>query len=445
MKRSLTAILFLAIIALAGAFAGGQGETQATTTDISEIDLEAIGPVEIDFWHIQATIYGEAVSEIVASFNEEYEGLVRVNEVFQGSYSDLNKKIRAAIQGGGLPNVSMAYENDTLEYMKADVIRPLDPFFEHPEYGLTEADFEDIIPGVLARQQIEQYDGATMSWPHGNSSMGIYYNKDILEAAGYDRPATTWAEFEEQAIDIYEKTGIPALAFGVGQYGNQGHLMLWMRTYGEEPISGDASSVNFNNDAAVELLGMMQRLHEAGTMPFVENTEQEFTNGRSAFEISTTARTSTKAELVGDSFEWGITLIPQGDPSNPSTGLWGGNHVMFNSTPEEDLASWIFMDYFAGTQGQAIYGARTGYFPARYSSQDTEILSTNYAEWPQKGQAFSEVFPAARITTPTAAGNAIGDAVANNVMAFLSEGQFSAEQTAAKIQQEAERALEQFN
>ncbi|MFW5685216.1 MAG: hypothetical protein ACOC0O_01045, partial [Spirochaetota bacterium] len=91
------------------------------------------------------------------------------------------------------------------------------------------------------------------------------------------------------------------------------------------------------------------------------------------------------------------------------------------------------------------YGARTGYFPARYSSQDTAILSRNYAEWPQKGQAFTEVFPAARITTPTAAGNAIGTVVADNVMAFLTGDQYTAEETAAKIQQEAERALEQFN
>ncbi|MFP4112944.1 MAG: extracellular solute-binding protein [Spirochaetota bacterium] len=444
MKRIAASILLMTILGILGAFATGRSEG-VEQADINSIDLAKVGPVEIDFWHMQATIYGEAVSEIVAQFNEEYEGLVHVNEVFQGTYSDLNKKIRAAIQGGGLPNVAMAYENDTLEYMKANVIRPLEPFFDHPEYGLVQDDFDDMIPGVLARQQIEQYNNNTMSWPHGNSSMGIYYNKDILARAGYDRPAETWEEFEAQAIDIYEQTGVPALVFGVGAYGNQGHLMLWMRTFGEEPISADATSVNFNNDAAVELLRMMERLHEAGTMPFVEDTEQEFTNGRSAFEISTTARTSTKAELIGDTFDWGITLIPQGDPSNPSTGLWGGNHVMFASTPEEELASWVFMDYFAGTDGQAIYGARTGYFPARYSSQDTAILSRNYAEWPQKGQAFTEVFPAARITTPTAAGNAIGTVVADNVMAFLTGDQYTAEETAAKIQQEAERALEQFN
>ena len=91
------------IIGITGAFAAGQGEGSSASTDMSEIDFAEIGPVEIDFWHIQATIYGDAVSEIVAAFNEEYEGLIRVNEVFQGSYNDLNKKVRASIQGADCP------------------------------------------------------------------------------------------------------------------------------------------------------------------------------------------------------------------------------------------------------------------------------------------------------------------------------------------------------
>ncbi|MBN2511231.1 MAG: extracellular solute-binding protein [Spirochaetales bacterium] len=443
MKKACVLAAILCVLCAGPAFAGGQADSTAGTADYSAVNLKKNGPVEIDFWHIQATIYGDAVKEIVKEFNREYQGIIQVNEVFQGSYADLNKKIRAAIQGGGLPTVAMAYENDTLEYMKANVIRPLDPFFSHPEYGIQQSDLDDMIPGVLARQRIAQYDGKTMSWPHGNSSMGIYYNKDLLLKAGYTKPAATWVEFEKQAIDIYKKTGVPALAFGTGPYGNQGHLMLWMRTFGEEPISEDASSVNFNNNAAVELLQMMKRLHESGTMPFVENTEQEFTNQRSVFEISTTARTSTKADLIGTSFDWGITLIPQGNPATPSTGLWGGNHVLFNTSPEKELAAWVFMDYFAGTKGQAIYAAMTGYFPARFSSQETDILKKNYETIPQKGQAFKEVFPAARITTPTAAGNAIGDVVADNVMAFLN-GQLTAGQASIKIQNEAEKALEQY-
>ena len=443
MKRAVHATaMILALVALTTGVAFGAGQqAEERSVDLSDIELGQDGPVEIDFWHIQATIYGDATKDIVSEFNEEYEGRIRVNEVYQGNYGELNKKIRAALQGGGLPNVSMAYENDTLEYMRADVIQPLDSFIENDRYGLEPGDRDDIMAGVLARQQIEQYNGRTMSWPHGNSSMGIYYNKDLLEQAGYESPAETWDAFIEQALAITETTGVTALTVDSDDLNSR--FLFWLRTFGVQPISADGESVNLNNEQSIELLNSLKTLYEAGAFGFVENVEQEFTNGRSAFEMGTTARTSTKIELIQSGFDWGVTLIPQGDRSDLSTALWGGNHVMFRSSPEEQLASWIFMDYFADQYAQAIYGAQTGYFPARKSSQNEQVLQANYSANPQKEQAFEEVFPHARILTPTPANRLIQDRVGETVTSFLN-GNMSAEQAASRMQQQAESALAQY-
>ncbi|NBC30183.1 MAG: extracellular solute-binding protein [Spirochaetes bacterium] len=444
MKRAVyaTAVILAFFVLTPGlAFGAGQ-QAEEQSVDVSDIELGQDGPVEIDFWHIQATIYGDAVQDIVSEFNEEYDGRIRVNEVFQGSYGDLNKKIRAAIQGGGLPNVSMAYENDTLEYMRADVIQPLDDYLNNDRYGLEAGDREDIMAGVLARQEIEQYDGKTMSWPHGNSSMGIYYNKDLLQEAGYERPEETWDAFIEQSLAITEATGVPAVTVDSDDLNSR--FLFWLRTFGVEPISADGQSVNLDSEESIELLNSLKTLYDAGAFDFVENVEQEFTNGRSVFEMGTTARTSSKLDLIQGSFEWGITLIPQGDRSSLSTALWGGNHVMFRSSPEEQLASWIFMDYFADRYAQAIYGAQTGYFPARGSSQDVPILEANYSSNPQKQQAFEEVFPHARILTPTPGNRLIQDRVGETVTSFLTGGTMSAEQAASRMQQQAENALAQY-
>jgi ABC-type glycerol-3-phosphate transport system substrate-binding protein len=406
-----------------------------------QMELGASGPVEIDFWHIQATIYGEAVHEIVEQFNEEYEGKIKVNETFQGMYDELNKKIGASLAGGGLPNVSMAYESDTLEYMKADQVKELDEFISSEKYGYTEEGLSDINEGVLARQQIPQYDGKTMSWIHGNSSMGTYYNKDILSEAGIDKPAETWKEFEQQALDIYEKTGVPALA--VNPNGLGGNFGIWLRTYGIEPLALDGSMVDYGNEHAVELLGIIKNLVDKGAIYYAEDTEQEFTNGRAAMEISTTARSSTKIELIQDTIDWGIALIPQGDLNKKSTGLWGGNHIMFKSTPEKELASWVFMKYFASAKAQAIYASKTGYFPAVKSALDTELLSENFAANPQKLDAFENVFPFARITAPSAASRPINDAVSEAISGALNNT-ISVEDAVKKMHQDAEGALMQY-
>jgi len=415
------------------------GETPAAPAAAEE--PWADGPIEIDFWHIQATIYGEAIKEIVAEFNKEYEGRVKVTEVFQGSYDDLNKKIRAALQGGGLPAVAMAYESDTLEYMKANVIVPLDDYIADEKYGLTEAELADIMPGVLARQRIPEYEGKTMSWPHGNSSMGVYYNIDLLKQAGFDKPAETWKEFEAQAIAITEKTGVPALTMGTGAKG--GTFRTWLRTYGVDPIAEGATAVNFDNPEAVELAGIMKNLLDKKAIVLSENTEQEFTNGRAAMEISTTARTSSKIELIQDKFAWGMALIPQGGRPEPITELYGGNQVLFKKDAEQELAGWLFLKYFASPKAQAIYAAKTGYFPATLSSQDTELLKENYAAYPQKQQAFELVFPHAQIDVSTAARRPIEDAVSQALELALT-GKLTPEEAVKKAQADATKALEQF-
>ncbi|WP_019635461.1 ABC transporter substrate-binding protein [Paenibacillus fonticola] len=401
-----------------GSTAAGANASSAEKPAGNDIELGKNGPVKIDFWHIQASIYGDAVKEIVAQFNKEYEGKIIVNEVFQGSYTELNQKLRAALQGGGLPAAAMANEGDVLQYMKADQIVPLDSYLNDPQYGLTQTEIDDILPAVLDRQRIPAYEGKTMSWPHGNSSTGIYYNADVLKQAGYDAPAKSWKEFEQQALDIYKKTGVPALVIGNGTgYGSHGfNFMTSLSTYGIDPIHPDLSGVDFDNPQAVELLTVYKNLLDQKAILVAEDTEQEFTNGRAAMEIGTTARTTSKLELIGDKFGWGITIIPQGDPGNPTTNIGGGNQVLFKTNPEQELAGWLFLKYFAGPEGQAIYGAKTGYFPATLSSQDVDVLKKDYEANPQKEQAFKEVFPHGKAPVATAAGSMIQDAVNTAIM-----------------------------
>lgn len=444
-KASVASLLLLATI---GCGTPQQAAPASTQTDKKEeskvaqgIELGKNGPITIDFWHIQATIYGDAIKEMVAAFNKEYEGKIIVKEVFQGSYDDLNKKVRASLQGGGLPAVAMSYESDTLEYMKADKIVALDDYINDPVNGLKKSDLDDIMPGVLARQRIPEYNGKTMSWPHGNSSMGIYYNTDLLKKAGYEKPAATWQEFEKMALDITDKTGIPALV--MGNANNGGTFRTWLRTYGIDPINLDQSGVNYDNPQALELAGIIKNLVDKKAILFAQDTEQEFTNGRAAMEIGTTARTSSKLDLVKDKFKWGITLIPQGKSGNKVTELYGGNQVLFKTTREKQLAGWLFMKYFAESNAQSIYAAKTGYFPATLSAQNTDLLKKNYTDNPQKKQAFDEVFPYARIDVSSAARNKMDTAVGEALQA-MTAGKLSPADALKKAQADSTKALKEF-
>jgi ABC-type glycerol-3-phosphate transport system substrate-binding protein len=412
---------------------GGKGSS------IDSVTLDS--PQEVQFWHIQATIYGDAIKQIVADFNKLNAGKITVVETFQGNYPDLNKKVRAAIQGGGVPDVAMAYEPETQEYQTAGTIVPVDDYLASSKYGISDEALKDLMPNVLARQRIKQYGGKTLSWPHGTSSQGVYYNIDLLKKAGFDKPATSFGDFMAQAKTIKEKAGVISFPYSTTMGGT---WLNFLRSYGVNFVTDDGKTSNFDKPEALQSLKLLKQMKDDGTAAIVSDTEQEFTNQRTAMEISTTARTSSKIDLIGTKFNWGITLPPQGKADIKVTEMYGGNQVLFKSNPKKQLAGWLFMRYFAGTDAQAIYGQKTGYFPATISSQNTELLKKDYTDHPQKAQAFKEVFPYAKIQDPNPAANAIKDSLDSTINDMLN-GKISPEDAQKKIKSEADKALKQFN
>jgi len=418
---------------------GNAGSAVGSASGIDAIAFDQ--PLEIAFWHIQATLYGEAIKEIVGKFNAENTYKITVKEVFQGDYAALNQKLRAALQGGGLPEVSMAYESDTLEYMKAKAVLPLDDYLASKKYGLTAEQLQDVSPGVLERQRIPAYEGKTMSWIHGNSSQGMYINKDILKQAGIAAPAKTWDEFLGQARQIKAQAKLPSLPVGTAP---GGLLTNIMRSSGVTPLADDGKSSNYDKPEVIAALELIKRLFDEGLAYTAADTEQEFTNGRAAFEISTTARTSSKIDLIKNTFPWGITLTPQGKAPQPITTLYGGNQVLFDKKDaKRNLAGWLFMRYFGGSEAQSIYAARTGYFPGVLSAKNTDLLKQNYQQFPQKQQAFDEVFPAARIFLPSAAGNSIDKMVSDKTTEVIL-GKTTPAEAAAAMKREADRQLKEL-
>lgn len=449
-KRTLPALLVLTPLLLAGCGgltaepADGANESSdgagAGGSPIDELTL-AEG-TEIDFWHIQATIYGESVDSIVAEFNETNEWGIKVNPLFKGSYVQLNQAIRASLAGGGAPDVAMAYENDILEYQRAGEVVTLDPYLESEKYGVTDEELDDMVDGVLARQQIPAYGGSTLSWPHGNSSLGMYYNADLLATAGIDAPPADHDEFLEQAREFKEATGKSYISLGQGINSVYYNLLRDSGLAGYDP---EACTTDFGSPESIEVLTLLDTLYDeelAFTVADPVATEAEFINQNVPIELGTTARSSTKIEGIGDTFEWGLASL-SGDGA-PITQLFGGNHVMLaaGGDDQEKLATWLFMRYFAGTEAQAAYAAATGYSPAVESALETELLQTNYAENPQKQQAFDEVFVNAEIMPATSAGNALNEMVSQQVLAVTLQ-QATPEDAAAQLDAEGVGLLEQ--
>jgi sn-glycerol 3-phosphate transport system substrate-binding protein len=87
-------------------------------------------------------------------------------------------------------------------------------------------------------------------------------------------------------------------------------------------------------------------------------------------------------------FEVGVGFLPSGPAGEDGTGYGtptgGGNLYMFaNSTPEEQAASWLWIEFLSSPEIQADWGVATGYIAARQSSWEIDPLAARVAEFPQ--------------------------------------------------------------
>ena len=167
---------------------------------------------------IEDTEEGQAYRESVESFNEAYDGTYFADIEFVprndsgGGYSD---KVNASVMAGGLPDVLTVDGPNVSAYAANGIIQPL--------ADLTEEEESEYLPSIIEQGTV---NGDLYALGVMESSVGFYYNKDIIEEAGIEIPDAddpwTWSEFldilEELKPLMDEKDGYPLdMTFPVGE------------------------------------------------------------------------------------------------------------------------------------------------------------------------------------------------------------------------------------
>ena len=256
-------LVFLAGAALAAAFLGGCQKRDPSPGDIAGYDA---GEQYLSIWvhSIEDTEEGQAYRESVETFNEAYNGRYFEDIEFVlrndsgGGYSD---KINASVMAGGLPDVLTVDGPNVAAYAANNIIQPL--------AELTEEERGEYLPSIIEQGT---YDGKLYALGVMESSVGLYYNKDILEEAGIQVPDAdhpwTWTEF----LDILEglkplmeeKDGYPLdMTFPVGESSIYYYApFVW--SGGGELVSGDGLSVDgyFNADATAKAMEFFRTVVE---------------------------------------------------------------------------------------------------------------------------------------------------------------------------------------
>ena len=159
-----------ASIAPAASAAPATSSAPSASTAASKVGVLPSKLLEIDYWHRSTGDAAKAFETLAADFNKQYEGKIKVTPSAQGSIADLNKKVRAAAAGGGLPGALMADDYDATQYTYSKITVDLEPYLADPQQGLTAEQRADFLPSQINRHKLPIYNNQLMAFPQGFSA-----------------------------------------------------------------------------------------------------------------------------------------------------------------------------------------------------------------------------------------------------------------------------------
>ena len=343
-----------------------------------------VSGVVIQFWHV----YGEgdprndAVIAFVDDFNSTNEFGITVEAFSQGTHSDLEDKINAGIQSGDLPHVTQAYTSGLKNWDTVDLVVDLNQFVNDKTHGLTEDEIADIYPGVYALGVSS--DGARLGWPLSQSANVMVYNITWAKELGFDTAPATPEDLKTQlcaAAEANETDDNPDNdgTGGMVWFPSTSNYLSFLHAYGGTELNADGTAYDFNTDAAKAAALYVNDLKASGcTFETESYPNPEQANRLALVTLSSTSGLKYYGYAYADGLfpddEWGFLAFP-GPDGGQGVDAFTQTIGVFKSTPEQELASWLFIKHLTSPENQATWVEASGYLPTQYS---TEGLLTDY-------------------------------------------------------------------
>lgn len=244
-------------------------------------------------------------------------------------------------------------------------------------------------------------------------TIGVFYNKDMFEAAGIDEPPATWAEFEAYAEKLTDAdAGVYGATFSAR--GNEEGTFQFLPII---QMSGGSYS-DVNTEGAREALARMKRMIDSGwasqdvlTMGQWDSTGT-FNAGNAAMAISGPWEIDRMLETA--EFDWGVTLLPTFEEGGARSSALGGFNLGIMSTTEHPEAAFEVLEYFVAQDDRLF--PEFAYLPTR---GDVELPLSGIAAKDEALAVFQEQLKYAQPRGPHPEWQKISKAISDAMQAAL--------------------------
>ena len=355
---------------------------------INAQDMSGIDPsgVTIVYWHqYSGGATQEIMGQLVEEFNATNEWGITVEANFQGHYGEIEQAMSGAILNRELPNLAAAYANAAANWNNEDVVVNLNQYYDDETWGFTEEEAAQLNQGIL---NVGVAAGTRVVWPNQISAQLLFFNLTMAAELGFDGVPSTLAEFREIACAAAEHTGpngedIQGFPFA----GGSSEMESFIIAHGGDIYDAETGLYTFNTPEVIAALSFVKGLYDDGCGYFYDQRYQntgDFALYLNPMALSSTAGTpfvindiSTSVENGGIDLEWVITTMPPVEAGGERAAqVFVPSISLLVSTPEEQLASWLFLKFLAQTDSQVIWASNTGYFPTMTGLSDSLSIDT---------------------------------------------------------------------
>ena len=329
--------------------------------------VSALADTTIEWW---TPNWDEVESrEMAAEFEAANPG-IKVELVIT-DWDTYKSKITAAISTNNAPELCTVLLTDVVPFAQVGLLEPLNELA-----AAAGVDFADLLPSAVSIASIGE---TVYGIPFRYDGSGIYYNVDLLKAAGYDTFPLTWDEMVEMSKKL-TKDGVYAFAWPLGNQANAvTRLVQQLYTYGGDILAEDGVTCNLNSEASKKALAnIVSSIQEGYANPSsaeIDNTKMRdmFGSGNLAFNFTGPFDVATLTTEYPN-LNFATAVIPGVDGMGCTTAN-GWTLVMAKNCPSENKeAAAKMLAYLSTPQNQA---RLTDSFPASYTALEYEQFSTD--------------------------------------------------------------------
>jgi multiple sugar transport system substrate-binding protein len=334
-------------------------------------------------WYgVEANLFQAQVDE----FNQTNQWNIKVQAASQSDYNELFHNVESSLSTGSNPQLAIGLpEYESLWNTTGSVI-DLTDYVSDSKYGLSAGDIKDI-PSVFWNQ--DEVNGQRLGIPAERSARFLLYNESWARDLGFDAAPLTSDDFRKQAcaahLSMLKDNIRTNDATGGWLVDTQALTALsWLKAFGGGVVEGN--SYRFLTPENISAFTFVKQLYDDGcawTTTDPSTVYDSFANRKALFSTASLEELSDQMRAfaaANNSDEWSVLAFP--GSSGSGLYVYGSSYIVLKSTPQQQLAAWLFVRWMLSPENQAKWVEALGMFPLRASSLDLLTdYSTSHPQW----------------------------------------------------------------